>query len=317
MNCAMNKPISIFAVALTIFFTLALFSSYTGNETVDSIRTTAQKTNAVSGQLPQIIKAVDLNRPFSFAGEALPMENSDVLERLDHELLRNSYYHSHTILAIKRARRFFPIIESILAEEGVPDDMKFLAVAESNLANAVSPAGAKGVWQFMKGTGQDYKMEINSQVDERYHLEKATRAACKYLKSKKEKFGSWTLAAAAYNMGSSRLTKEMNLQRMSNFYDLNLNQETSKYVFRIVALKEILSRPQDFGFYIDEEEKYAPLKDYILLEVDGAIENIGDFAKKHNTSYRAIKQYNPWLVSSALTNKNRKKYILKIPKGKF
>lgn len=305
-----SKSISMYTILLAAFLTFALFSSNKDSTEAKS------NQNSSTANLPQQIRAVDLNRSFDFAGEPLPMENDDVRERLDRELLRNSYYHSSTILNLKRMTRYFPVIESILAEEGVPQDMKYLAVAESSLSNAVSPSGAKGVWQFMKGTGKEYGMEINAEVDERYNLEIATRAACKYLKSKKERFGSWTLAAAAYNMGPSRLSSEMKVQRGKSYYDLNLNQETMKYVFRIVALKEIMSRPEDFGFYIESHEKYMPLES-INIRVDKTIENLGDFAKKNGISYRTLKRYNPWLVSTRLPNKSRKNYLIKIPKNKF
>jgi len=235
-------------------------------------------------------------------------------ERLDRELLRDAYWHSSTVLSIKRARRYFPTIERILAEEGVPDDMKYLAVAESNLSNAVSPSGAKGVWQFMKGTGKEYGMEVNSEIDERYHFEKATYAACTYLKKLKKKFGSWTMAAAAYNVGGNKLNKESTKQRSKSYYDLNLNQETARYVFRILAIKEIMSNPEAFGFYIDEEDKYPPLDSFYEMEVTGPVANWGDYAQQYKTSYRLLKVYNPWLVSSSLTNKAKKKYIVKLPK---
>ena len=261
-----------------------------------------------------MIRGISIDKAYSFAGENVPTENFDVRERLDRELLRNAYYHSSTILALKRSARFFPTIEKILAENGLPDDFKYLAVAESDLSNAVSPAGAKGVWQFMKGTGREYGLEINTSVDERYHFEKSTVAACKYLKKLKEKFGSWTLAAAAYNMGGAKLSSEKSLQRGNSYYDLNLNQETSRYIFRILAIKEIMSNPEQFGFQIEEDEKYPPLSDYTAVEVDEAVANWGDFAQKYGTSYRMLKVYNPWLVSASLPNKNRKTYEVRIPK---
>lgn len=307
----MSKSISIYTCLLAAFMTFILFSSYTKGDEQQS------KKESTGEPLPQIVKAIDLNKSFDFAGEPLPMENFDVKERLDRELLRNAYWHSSTVLAIKRSARYFPVIERILAEEGLPEDFKYLAVAESNLHNAVSPAGARGVWQFMKATGQAYDLEINSSIDERYHLEKATRAACKYLRSYKEKFGSWTLAAAAYNMGGPRLKKEIGIQKGSTFYDLNLYQETMRYVFRIVAIKDIMSNPRDYGFYIDEHQRYIPLDEYSTVEVTSTIEDLGAFAQKHNISYRTLKVYNPWLVSTSLPNKSRRNYVVKIPRNKF
>lgn len=307
----MQKSISVYTIVLASFFTFAIFSSYS-SEHETSPASTSQSPGL---DLPQVIKAVDLSdRSFSFAGEDLPMDNFDVRERLDRELLRNSYYHSSTLGNIKKAQRYFPTIEAILAENGIPDDLKYLAVAESDLSNATSPAGAKGIWQFMRGTAGDYGLEVNSQVDERFHLEKATQAACEYLKKYKERFGSWTLAAAAYNMGGSKLRKEMDLQRGKSYYDLNLNSETSRYVFRIVAIKAIMENPEAFGFYIGEEQKYEPFPAYYNLEVKEAVDNWGDFAIKYGTTYRMLKIYNPWLRSSSLTNKLKKSYLIKIPK---
>ncbi len=306
----MIKYFSVFSFTLAAFGLFVIFSSTSkeGSEVAKS------STPEELDRLPQVITSADLDHAFNFAGEALPMENFDVRERLDRELLRSAYWHSNTLLNIKRTTRYFPIIEQILAEEGLPNDFKFLAVAESDLSNAVSPAGAKGVWQFLKGTGQEYGLEVNSEVDERYHLEKATRAACKYLKKYHQKFGSWTMAAAAYNVGASRLSKESEVQRGNSYYDLNLNQETARYVFRIVALKEILQHPEKFGFQLAEGEGYQPLPDYYTVEVKGAVENWGDFAQKYGISYRMLKVYNPWLVSHKLTNARKKTYEVRVPK---
>jgi len=310
----MPKSLNIYTLVLAAFFTFALFSSYSGEDAADG-KTEGNLEKETS--LPQVIQPVNLAKPYSFAGEALPMDNFDVRERLDRELTVNSYWHSSTVLNIKSATRYFPIIEKILEENGVPDDFKYLAVAESSLRNATSPTGAKGIWQFLKGAGQDYGLEINGEVDERYHLEKATQAAAKYINRLKERFGSWTLAAAAYNSGASHLKKEVGIQRASTYYDLNLNEETSRYVFRIVALKEVLQHPQDFGFYLEDSDLYSPLDDYNVVEVDSAIENLGDFASKQDISYRMLKVYNPWLRSSKLTNPKRKKYEIHIPRQKF
>ncbi len=306
----MIKSISLYTLVLAAFLTLAIFSSSTKQDSVEQTAT----PRIEEGKLPQMIRTIDLNRTFDFAGEAVPMENFDARERLDRELLRNAYWHSNTVLNLKKSGRYFPIIEKILAENGLPDDFKYLAVAESDLSNAVSPAGAKGFWQFMKGTAGDYGLTVNSEVDERYHLEKATAAACRYLKRYKERFGSWTLSAAAYNMGASRLSREKKAQRANTYYDLNLNQETSRYVFRLIAIKEILRNPSAFGFEIDAADLYQPLDSYSTVEVNGAVPNWGDFAQKYGISYRMLKIYNPWLISTKLTNKAKKKYLIKIPK---
>lgn len=308
-----SKSISLYFmtfIALVFFF---VFSSYTGEQTTNTPQTTNINSTATD-QLPQVVKSISLDKEFSFAGEIVPTQNFDIRERLDRELLRDAYWHSSTVLSIKRAKRFFPVIEKILAERGLPDDMKYLAVAESSLSNAVSPAGAKGVWQFMKATGREYGLQINSEVDERYHLEKATYAACKYLKSLHKRFGNWTMAAAAYNVGGTKLARESKTQRSDNYYDLNLNQETARYVFRILAIKEIMNNPEAFGFYIEDKDKYASLDTFYEMEVTGAVANWGDYAKQYGTSYRMLKVYNPWLISSSLANKAKKKYIIKLPK---
>ncbi len=263
---------------------------------------------------PQQVRSINLDKDFDFCGEKLPMDNFDVRQRLDAELLRNVYYHSATILSIKRANALFPIIEPILKEQGVPDDLKYLAVAESTLSNAVSPAGARGVWQFMKGAGGEYDLEISDEIDERYHLEKATRAACQYLRKQKESLGSWTLAAAAYNGGPGRISSEMEKQRAKSFYDLNLAaDETMRYPFRIVAVKEVMQHPELYEYAIEDDHLYAPLNQYKTVEVSGPVPSWGDFAVQHNTSYRMLKLYNPWLVDSKLTNKAGKKYLIRLP----
>ena len=304
----MLRSISIFVIVAAAFLAIALFSSSSKEQQSGQINNTENYS-----ALPQKIKSIPIDKVFTFAGEEVPIDNFDVYERLDRELLRNAYYHSNTLISLKRTTRFFPVIEKILAENGVPEDFKYLAVAESDLSNAVSPSGAKGVWQFLETTGKAFDLEINNDIDERYHLEKSTEAACKYLKSLKEKFGSWTMAAAAYNTGETKLAKEKEVQRTSNYFDLNLNQETSQYVFRILALKEILSNPKDYGFLIEEDEKYAPLDNYKTIEVNEAIANFGDFAKEQGTTYRMLKVYNPWLVDSSLSNRNKKTYKIKIP----
>jgi membrane-bound lytic murein transglycosylase D len=268
-----------------------------------------------AGSPEQMVRSINLDKDFDFCGEKFPMDNFDVRQRLDAELLRNVYYHSQTILAIKRANAIFPVIEPILKEEGVPDDIKYLAVAESTLANAISPVGASGVWQFMKSAAGEYNMEVNGEIDERYHLEKATRAACKYLRQQKEKLGSWVLAAAAYNGGPGRISQEKAKQRAKTFFDLNLAaDETMRYPFRIVAIKEVMEHPDEYEYVIDKDHLYDPMPQYKTVQVSGPVESWGDFAEKHGTSYRMLKLYNPWLVDSKLTNKAGKTYEIRLPK---
>jgi membrane-bound lytic murein transglycosylase D len=263
----------------------------------------------------QRVRSINLDKKFDFCGEVFPMDNFDVRQRLDAELLRNIYFHSQTILAIKRANAIFPVIEPILKDAGVPNDLKYLAVAESALSNVVSPAGARGVWQFMKGAAGDFNMEVNDEIDERYDLEKATRAACKYLKGQKERLGSWVLAAAAYNGGPDRISQEMEKQRAKTFFDLNLAaDETMRYPFRIMAIKEVMENLEEYEYVVEKEHLYPPMSSYRTIEVTGTVENWGDFAVKQGTTYRMLKLYNPWLIANKLTNKSGKKYLIRIPK---
>lgn len=309
----MSRAVNWYTLAMGAFFTVAVFASYSRQDDKDS--ETTQET-AKTESIPQVIEPVDLDQPFDFAGELLPMDNPDVRERLDNELTLNTYRHGSTLLNLKKSYRYFPLIERILAEHNMPEDLKYVAVAESDLSNATSPAGAKGFWQFMTETGRYYGLEINSEVDERFHVEKATHAACKYLQDYYKRFGSWSLAAAAYNMGGTRLSKELKEQRATTFYDLNLNQETMRYLFRLVALKELMKEPRKFGFYLDKNDGYEEMNDYRELEINTSIANLGDFAQEQNISYRALKLFNPWLISTQLSNSSKKTYVLKIPNGK-
>jgi membrane-bound lytic murein transglycosylase D len=247
-----------------------------------------------------------------FAGEPTPLNVTDVRERFERELLVNANLDATTLLIIKRANRAFPVIEPILAKNGVPDDFKYLAVIESGLLNAVSPAGAKGVWQFMEGTAKENGMEVNSEVDERYHLEKSTEAACRYLLGAKQRFGSWTLAAASYNGGITGVNKQIEIQKVSNYYDLLLTDETFRYVFRILALKEIMRNPALYGFNVVPEELYENLP-VRKIEIDSTIADLADFAKGQGINYKILKIHNPWLRDKKLQNASRKKYAIDIP----
>lgn len=268
---------------------------------------------ANGNNLPQVVRPVDLSGPFSFAGEAIPMGDFDVRERLDMELLRNAYFHRNTLLLLKRRARYFPTIERILAEEGVPDDLKYLAVAESGLSNAVSPAGAKGVWQFMATTGKSYGLEINGEVDERYHLEKATRAAAKYLKDYYQEFGDWRWVAAAYNMGGPNVRKWRSRQNADTLFDLDINKETMAYVFRIVALKTIMEDPEAFGYYVTADDMYPRLDNFKTITVSKSVGDLGEFAEANETTYRKLKVYNPWLVAGSLPISAGNSYEIRIP----
>lgn len=263
------------------------------------------------------VYAIPMPDGLNFAGEAVPVENPDILERMDRELLVNTYWQSNALLIFKRANKYFPTIEKILAEEGVPDDLKYLAVIESGLTQAVSPARATGFWQILKETGREYGLEVNDNVDERYHVEKSTRAACKYLKQSKEKFGSWTAAAAAYNAGNYGVSRRFKEQNVQDYYDLLLGEETGRYVFRIIALKEILSNPKKYGFNFRAEDLYAEVPTY-NVEVDTAVTDFVKFAERFDINYKLLKLHNPWLRETKLNNSSGKKYYIEIPeKGAY
>lgn len=247
-----------------------------------------------------------------FAGEVTPLHIADVRERFERELIVNANLDASTLLIIKRAARVFPVIEPILRQYNVPDDFKYLAVIESGLVHAVSPAGARGIWQFMPETAKERGMEVSETVDERYHLEKSTIAACQYLLNMKEKFGSWTLAAAAYNGGLTGVNRQIEMQQVTNYYDLFLTEETARYVFRILALKEIMRNPQIYGFDVMPEELYQPIP-VRKIEVDSSIANLASFAKSQGINYKILKVHNPWLRDKKLNNPARRKYIIDIP----
>ncbi len=248
----------------------------------------------------------------SFCGEPVPMDRIDVRERLDRELLVNTYWQSNTLLAHKRANRWFPLIEEVLKREGVPEDMKYLALVESNITNAVSPMGAAGYWQFLKETGQHHGLEVNAEVDERYNVEKSTEAACRYLKNAYAKHGSWALAAAAYNLGSGGVDKQLGRQKKENYFDLLLPEETSRYVFRILAMKEIIRNPERYGFHLRQRDLYPPYKTR-SLEVRGPIEDIAAFASANGTDYKTVKLLNPWLREAKLSNREGRAYEILLP----
>ena len=261
------------------------------------------------------VYAIPIPDSLQLVDESVPINQKDVRERIDRELLVNTYWQSNGLLLIKRKNKYFPTIEPILKSEGVPDDFKYLAVAESGLQNITSPAGAKGFWQIMKKTAKELGLEVNDEVDERYNLEKATHAACQYLKNAKQKYGSWTLAAASYNAGMNKISKELERQKVDNYYDLLLNEETARYVPRIIALKHILEHPKDFGFIFSQDDLYTPYESY-EIKIDTGIDDLALFAKEHNMTYKELKLLNPWLRSDKLTNKKGKTYLIKILKNR-
>ena len=258
------------------------------------------------------IKALKIPDELTFAGEKVPTELYDIKERMDRELLVNTYWQSNGLLLIKRAHKYFPIIEPMLKKYGIPDDFKYLAVAESGLENNSSSAGAAGFWHFLKSSAKEYGLEVNQNVDERYNLEKATKVAADYLKKSKKRFGTWTLAAAAYNAGNARIARNLKKQQVTDYYDLLLNNETSRYVLRIVALKEVLSYPKKYGFEFDKEDLYT-YPETRTVKVDTVITNIASFAKGFNINYKELKLHNAWLRENKLNNKSRKLYKITIP----
>ncbi|HLO56244.1 MAG TPA: lytic transglycosylase domain-containing protein [Saprospiraceae bacterium] len=291
----------IFGFLSGIIFCLLIFVSFSSKDT----------SLGRFFELPQQIKAVNLDKKFDFAGEVVPI-NVDTKERLDRELSVNAYWQSTTLLNIKMSFKYFPIVERILKEQGVPDDFKYLAIAESGLRNVTSSASAKGFWQFMKPAAMEMGLEISDEVDERLHLEKSTMAACAYVKQMYKRFGTWTNVAGAYNVGPTSFARSLAEQKETSYYDLNINEETSRYLFRIIAIKEIVKNPSDFGYYLEDEHKYQPqnLKD---IKITSSIPSLTDFAHENGLTYRMLKFYNPWLISSKLTVSPGKEYTIKVP----
>jgi membrane-bound lytic murein transglycosylase D len=290
-------------VAIIIVFWVAQGFKDTGTRQSDTLRQSDSAYNNKSFKLPDLV---------TFAGEKMPLENFDTRESLEREILISAYRHSSTILIIKRANRYLPLIEKILKEYNIPDDFKYLAAAESDYTNMLSPAGATGFWQIMPETGKEEGMEINQVVDERYHIEKSTRFACEYFLKSYEKFGNWTLAAASYNGGRARMDEQIEIQHQKNYYDLLLAEETARYIFRAVAYKLIIADPVTYGFAIGKDDLYPELKFY-EVKVDTAISDMSAFAEKFGTNYKMLKFLNPWLRKPYLTPKPNKEYIIKIP----
>ena len=307
----MLKRIFFFLLISVLCLSVAgLFYFFTGDEGVSD----AQYRDAFRRNYK--IFAVAVPDEASFAGENLPMNVFYVREALDRELLVNTYWHNQTVLLFKRAHRWFPVIEPILEEQGIPDDFKYLAMIESSLSNAVSPSGAVGFWQFLEGTAKDYGLEVDGDVDERYHLQKSTVAACKYFRESYQEFGNWTLVAAAYNAGKRRISESLDEQKEDSYYELLLSEETSRYVFRAVAFKTIFNHPTHYGFFLREKDFYPhiPVK---TITVDKDIKDFVAFAKKHNVSYKVLKMFNPWLRDNKLNVKRGKTYKISIPESGY
>ncbi len=273
----------------------------------------ASKTNVFSKQKENYYKlyAPEIPLNLDFCAEKVPVKKNYVYEKLDREFLVNMYWQSQTFLFIKRAHKWFPVIEPILAKNNIPNDFKYLALIESGLENVVSPSGAKGFWQFMPKTAKGLGLEVNEFVDERYNVEKATQAACEYLNDAHEKFNSWTLAAASYNMGKGGLNNRLTQQKVSSYYDLLLNKETSRYIYRILAVKTILNNPKQYGFNIADNSDYKQ-PEYKKIGVDSTVTDFVSFAKEMNITYNELKYLNPWLRDKSLPNPTNKSYIIKI-----
>lgn len=259
------------------------------------------------------IKALKLPENLNFAGELVPIMNVDTKERLDREFLINTYWQSNGLLMIKRANKYFTIIEPILKKNGVPDDFKYIAVIESGLIDISSPRGAKGFWQLLEDTAKENHLEVNENVDERYNLELSTQVACQYFLKAKEKLGSWTLAAAAYNSGITGISRYMEKQNVTNYYDLLVNDETARYIPKLIAVKEILKNPEKYGFIFDASDLYYSTETK-KVTVDTPIQNLTAFAKKFNINYRTLKINNSWLRENSLKNPSNKTYYINIPK---
>ncbi len=255
-------------------------------------------------------------KTMEFAGQEIDLDRIDMFERLDRELTSMAYTHGNTLLTIKRANRYFPVMVPILKEEGVPEDLIYLACVESNLnPRALSPAKAAGFWQFMPATGKEYGLEVNDYVDERYDVEKSTRAAARYLKGVYKKYGNWESAAASYNGGPGRISSELNAQGTNSAFDLWLVEETSRYMFRILAMKKILEKPADYGYILSADQLYQPLE-YRIMEVNSPVDDWQKWAKDNGTDYMTLRDHNPWIRAKSLPNKTGKVYKVKIPTEK-
>lgn len=294
--------ISLFSIVfLTHFF---ISSTYTSNSDTVHQQGFNSKYNVYSVLKPDNLK---------FANENIPQSTFDVWERLDKELLKNIYWQSNTLLYFKRANKYFPIIEEILEKNNIPSDFKYLALIESGFEYKVSPSGAAGFWQIMKGTAREYGLEVNYAIDERYHLIKSTEAACKYLQKAYDKFGSWTMAAASYNMGINGVQRQVKKQNTNNYFNLYLNDETSRYVFRIIVIKEIMENARKYGFVFRQNDLYS-YPSVKQIRVDSTINNLYSFAQENDINYKILKRFNPWLRTSKLPDESRRVYYIDIPK---
>ena len=256
---------------------------------------------------------IRIPKNLNFAGEKVPVNDFSVHDAMERELVINTYWQSQSLLLHKRANRWFPVIEPILKKNNIPEDFKYIALIESQLTNVVSPQGATGFWQIVEATGTCYGLEITDEVDERYNVVKSTEAACKYFKGAYKIFNNWTLVAASYNLGMGGLQGQLDKQKVSSYYDLLLNEETARYVYRILAMKEIIARPKVYGYMLRKKDLY-PVIETKKITIDSSICNLADFAIAQKINYKILKLFNPWLRTNALTNTEKKKYIIELPK---
>lgn len=301
----MKKSLLISIIILVVGLGTTLFFLTSGNN--------IYKTESEKPQVLAMTAAVTIPERITFAGEETVFDRYDKRERMDRELNSFTYFHSTTMLLIKRANRIFPIIEPILKKEGVPDDIKYLAVIESNLDHrAVSPAGAVGLWQFLQSTGRENGLEVRTDVDERYHIEKSTVAACRYLKNAYNKYGSWSAAAMSYNGGQARITNELRDQKVDDALDLWLVEETTRYYYRMLAIKQVFEQPWQYGFVIKPENLYKPME-FKKVNVTNTIPDLVTFAQQNGITYAQLKDFNSWLRTDKLNNASGKSYTILIP----
>lgn len=298
----------------TIFISLSII--IIGLAAILITLTSGNDIEKAESEMPLVLSmtaSVTIPENMEFAGERITFDRYDKRERMDRELNSFTYFHSTTMLLFKRANRFFPIIEPILKQQGVPDDLKYLAVIESSLdPRAVSPARAAGLWQFLQSTGKQYGLETTSDVDERYHVEKSTVAACRYLKEAYQKYGSWSAASLSYNGGQARISNGLKDQDVDDSLDLWLVEETSRYYYRMLAIKAIFENPQRYGFIIKPEHLYKPMQ-FQEVKVSSSIPDLVAFAKQHDITYAQLKDFNSWLRGTSLSNPSGKTYTLLVP----
>jgi len=301
----------IYAIVLFVILLSCKDNSSVSSANIVSINASNPKNTAVENYF----SSPEIPGKMTFAGEQIPLDDRDVKEKLDYEMIVNNFWHSNTILMMKRANRWFPLITSIFKEEKLPQDLVYIALIESGLRNVTSPAGAKGFWQIMETTGKEYGLRINHEVDERNDVEKSTRVAAAYLKNAYQKLNSWTLAAAAYNRGMSGIERDQKRQGLENYFDLSLNNETARYVYRILAIKLIFENPEKYGFYLKKEDLYPP---YITkkVAVDSSITNVYEWARKQGSSIKIVRKLNPWMIGNTLEVKEGEVWDIKLPENK-